>query len=55
VPAVIRQQMGHTGAAMTGLYSAAIPMEQIVAAYSPRNRRNPVEFGKWKMENETAA
>jgi hypothetical protein len=49
VPAVFRQQMGHTGA-MTRRYSGAIPLEQIVAAYSPRNLRNPVELEKWKMK-----
>jgi integrase len=36
VPAVIRQQMGHTGAAMTRLYSGEIPMEQVQAAFSSK-------------------
>jgi integrase len=38
VPAVIRQQMGHTSAAMTRLYSGRIPMEQVEAAFSKKNR-----------------
>jgi integrase len=53
VPAVIRQQMGHTGAAMTRLYSGEIPMEHVQAAFSPKNRRNLVQLEN--MENEAAA
>jgi hypothetical protein len=38
---------------MTRLYSGEIPMEQVQAAFSPKNRRNLVELEK--MENEAAA
>jgi integrase len=53
VPAVIRQQMGHTSAAMTRLYSGRIPMEQVEAAFSKKNRGAVVQLEK--MENEAAA
>lgn len=39
VPAVIRQQMGHTTAAMTRLYSGVIPVEQVEAAYSKKRAK----------------
>jgi len=52
-PAVNRQQMGHTSAAMTRLYSGEIPVEQVEAAFSPKNRRNLVLLEK--MENDAAA
>jgi integrase len=50
VPAVIRQQMGHTSAAMTRLYSGSIPIEQVKAAFS---NRKSVELEN--MENDRAA
>lgn len=53
VPAVIRQQMGHTSAAMTRLYSGRIPMEQVQAAFSTKNRGVVVQMEN--MENEAAA
>jgi integrase len=53
VPAVIRQQMGHTGAAMTRLYSGEIPMEQVQAAFSSKNGNQIVILEN--MENEAAA
>lgn len=33
-PAVIRQQMGHSSATMTALYTGKIPLEEVRAAYS---------------------
>ena len=53
VPAVIRQQMGHTTAAMTRLYSGEIPIEQVRAAFSIKTQVSVVELEN--MENETAA
>ena len=53
VPAVIRQQMGHTGAAMTRLYSGEIPMEQVQAAFSSKIGNQIVVLEN--MENEAAA
>ena len=53
VPAVIRQQMGHSGAAMTRLYSGEIPIEQVQAAFSPKNPRNLIQLEN--MENGAAA
>jgi integrase len=52
VPAVIRQQMGHTTAAMTRLYSGRIPDEQVETAFSMRNRSSVAQLEK--MENEAA-
>jgi integrase len=53
VPAVIRQQMGHSSATMTRLYTGEIPPEDVASAFSMR-------FGTQidvleKMENEAAA
>jgi len=53
VPAVIRQQMGHTTAAMTRLYSGRIPIEHVQAAFSMKNRGAVVQMEN--MENEAAA
>jgi integrase len=53
VPAVIRQQMGHTSAAMTRLYSGRIPMEQVQAAFSRKDRGAVAQMEN--MENEAAA
>jgi len=33
-PAVIRQQMGHSSATMTALYTGQIPLEDVQAAFS---------------------
>jgi hypothetical protein len=35
-PAVIRQQMGHTSAAMTARYTGEIPLDQIKAEFSSK-------------------
>jgi integrase len=51
VPAVIRQQMGHTTAAMTRLYSGEIPIEQVKAAFSKKGSVAQLE----NMENAAAA
>ena len=53
VPAVIRQQIGHTTAAMTRLYSGEIPIEQVRAAFSIKTQVSVVELEN--MENENAA
>ena len=53
VPAVIRQHMGHTTAAMTSLYYGEIPIEQVKAEFSMKNRLGVVQLEK--MENEAAA
>jgi integrase len=53
VPAVIRQQMGHTTAAMTRLYSGEIPLDQVKAEFSMKNRSVSAQLEK--MENEAAA
>jgi len=52
-PAVIRQQMGHSSATMTRLYTAEIPPEDVASAFS-------MKFGSQidvleNMENEAAA
>ncbi len=46
-PAVIRQQMGHSSATMTALYTGQIPLEEVRAAFSRVDLEN--------MENEAAA
>ncbi|GAC1625919.1 MAG: hypothetical protein NVS9B13_21790 [Candidatus Acidiferrum sp.] len=38
VPAIVRQQMGHTTAVMTRLYSGEIPIDQVQAEFSTKNR-----------------
>jgi integrase len=53
VPAVLWQQMGHTSAAITRLYSGRIPMEQVQAAFSMKNRSSVVQMEN--TENEAAA
>jgi hypothetical protein len=35
-PAVIRQQMGHTSAAMTARYTGEIPLDQVKAEFSSK-------------------
>jgi len=56
IPAVIRQQMGHTSAAMTRLYTGEIPLQQIQAEFSSKfGSKIDVLENKEKMENEAAA
>jgi integrase len=52
-PAVIRQQMGHTSAAMTRLYTGEIPIEHVIAEFCSKfgNRIVVLE----NMENEAVA
>jgi hypothetical protein len=52
VPAVIRQETGHTSSAMASLFSGRIPDEQVKAAFSMKNRGSEVQLDK--MENEAA-
>jgi integrase len=52
-PAVIRQQMGHTSATMTQLYSGEIPPEDVAAAFSMKFGTEIVVLEN--MENEAAA
>jgi hypothetical protein len=52
-PAVIRQQMGHTSATMTALYSGEIPVEDVSAEFSKKFGNKIVVLEK--MENEAAA
>jgi integrase len=52
-PAVLRQQMGHSSAAMTARYTGEIPVEQIRAAFSVRNGNKIVVLEN--MENEAVA
>jgi integrase len=52
-PAVIRQQMGHTSARMTMLYSGEIPLDQVRAAFSSKTGNQIVVLEN--MENEAAA
>jgi len=52
-PAVIRQQMGHTSAAMTRLYTGEIPIEQVEAEFSSKTGSKNVVLEN--MENEAAA
>ncbi len=49
-PAVIRQQMGHSSATMTALYTGEIPLKEVRAAFS-KVKNGLLE----KMENEAAA
>ena len=52
-PAVLRQQMGHSSAAMTARYTGEIPIEQVQAAFSSGNGNKIVVLEK--MENEVFA
>jgi hypothetical protein len=52
-PAAIRQQMGHTRAAMTILYSGERPMEQVQAAFSSKIGNQILILES--MESEAAA
>jgi len=51
-PAVIRQQMGHTSARMTTLYSGKIPLGQVRAAFS-KKAGTKIDVME-NMENEVA-
>jgi integrase len=55
-PAVLRQQMGHTSAAMTALYTGEIPLAQVKAGFSSKfgNRIDVLENTE-NLENEAAA
>ena len=53
IPAVIRQQMGHTSAAMIRLYTGEIPLEDVQAEFSSKNGGRIVVLEN--MENEAAA
>jgi integrase len=52
-PAVIRQQMGHKTTAMTSLYSGEIPVDEVQAEFSRKNRASRVQSEN--KENEVAA
>ena len=57
-PAVLRQQMGHSSAAMTARYTGEIPLQDVQAAFSKVQSNS--QFGKGivvleNMENEAAA
>jgi integrase len=54
-PAVIRQQMGHTSARMTTLYSGEIPIDQVRAAFSRQSKIGTQNVVLENMENEAAA
>jgi hypothetical protein len=54
-PAVIRQQMGHTSARMTTLYSGEIPLDQVRAAFSKQSKTGNQNVVLENMENEAAA
>ena len=53
VPAVIRQQMGHSSATMTRLYTGEIPPEDVAAAFSSKTGNQIVVLEN--MENEAEA
>ena len=53
VPAVIRQQMGHSSATMTRLYTGEIPTEDVASAFSKKFGTPIVVLEN--MENEAAA
>ncbi|HMD44460.1 MAG TPA: tyrosine-type recombinase/integrase, partial [Candidatus Acidoferrum sp.] len=52
-PAVQRQQMGHSSAAMTARYTGEIPLEQVRAAFSSKFGNEIVVLEN--MENEAVA
>jgi len=52
-PAVIRQQMGHSSAAMTALYTGEIPLDKIQSEFS--SKFGPKIVVLENMENEAAA
>jgi integrase len=55
-PAVIRQQMGHTTAAMTARYTGEIPLEQVRSEFSTKFGSKEELLEKTEeMENTTAA
>ncbi len=49
-PANIRQQVGHTFAAMRRLYFGRIPIERVQAAFSMRDRSSVVELENMESE-----
>ena len=55
-PAVLRQQMGHSSAAMTALYTGKIPLDQVRAEFSLKfvNKMDVLENTE-HLENEAAA
>jgi integrase len=57
-PAVIRQQMGHSSATMTALYTGQIPLGEVKAAFSKvqssAKSGNKIDVLE-NMENESAA
>jgi integrase len=52
-PAVHRQQMGHTSAAMTALYTGEVPLEAVQAEFSSKIGNEIVVLEN--MENEAVA
>lgn len=55
-PAVLRQQMGHSSAAMTARYTGEIPLAQVKAAFSVMNgNKIDVLENTENLENEEAA
>jgi hypothetical protein len=52
-PAVIRQQMGHSSASMTALYTDEIPLDEIRSEFSSKFGNKIVILEK--MENDSAA
>jgi len=52
-PAMLRQQMGHSPAAMTARYTGEIPVQQVKADFSKQNGNKIVVFEN--MENEAFA
>jgi integrase len=52
-PAVLRQQMGHSSAAMTARYTGEIPLEQVRAGFSIKTGKQIVVLEN--MENEAVA
>ena len=55
-PAVLRQQMGHSSAAMTARYSGEIPLAQVQAAFSALNGNKIVVLENTEnLENEAVA
>jgi hypothetical protein len=53
-PAVLRQQMGHSSAAMTARYSGEIPLAQVQAAFSALNGNKIVVLENTEnLENES--
>jgi hypothetical protein len=45
-PAVLRQQMGHSSAAMTARYTGEIPLDKVQEAFSKMELENGEVIGK---------